>query len=241
MEDTGNETDRSEVVSNDLTETGGTIPRDTVNFAFGTSSRDFESADTELLLHADGLDTDISGGDQQISLVVWFTPEAIGGGGNDMLVAKYDPDTNARSYALYWSDGASDEVRCSLSSAGTTVTTSTAIGGTSLSAGTGYFLACVYDDTDIKIYLNANIDSNGADNPKTYSSGLNNSNTEFTIGARDDNFPCCGYNDYADGLIDEVGIFDVALDGTDINDIMDNGLVQAVSTPGITLYDVEVY
>lgn len=34
---------------------------------------------------------------------------------------------------------------------------------------------------------------------------------------------------YMKGDIDEVGIFDLALDGTDINDIMDNGLVQVVT------------
>ena len=86
-------------------------------------------------------------------------------------------------------------------------------------------IAATYDDADsdtMVYYING-----VADETDTHSSGGNLSTNNNTL-----NLGTEGSGQWMDGLMDEVGIFDKALDSTDINDIMDNGLYYAAPSTG---------
>lgn len=220
MEDSGNETDVSR--GNTLTETDGTIPQD-ADKKFGTYSRDFELGDTEYLTHADGLDTDFYGADQHISIVHWTKFESSVSG---ITVSKADGGTDYNtSYLMLYLAPPTDTMWFCLSANLSSL--ECAKGGSSAyDDGSWHHVAGVYNDTDIRLYLDGVLDSNGADNPQARTDGFGNSSAPFRIGTRQYSG---SLTNYFDGLIDDVGIFDVALDSTDINDIMDNGLVQAAA------------
>lgn len=78
-------------------------------------------------------------------------------------------------------------------------------------------LACVYNDTDIRIYVDGVLDT-GADNPKAHTTGIFNSNASFIVGDGG------GLTNEFDGLIDEVIIFDRALSAAEILNIYNDGI-----------------
>lgn len=212
-----------EAKGNTLTETGGDIPND-ADKKFGDWSRDFERDDSEYLAHANGLDTDINGADQPISIVYFIKREADSSRA-EYIVAKYQTGGNNRQYgSLIQGDQSGDPHTFILSNDGSSTVLCT--GATEMVAGTWFHFAVVYNDTDIRIYIDGSLDSNGASNPKTYSSGIANKGHEFRIGDRDSGATQTDYK--ADGLIDDVGVFDDELSSTEVNDIMDNGLQPAV-------------
>ncbi len=214
MEDVGNETD--EAKGNTLTETGGTIARD-ADRQFGDWSRVFVASETEFLTHADNLDTDIFGANQPISIVFWMKSAETSVAGDQSIVAKYNRLDNNRQYIVRIDNSSAEVIIFALSSTGSSATS--CIGATKVTTQAYIHVGCVYDDTDQRIYINGVLDSNGASNPFTYSSGIAEKTAAFTIGSRNDSSP-----QYYDGKLDDAGIFDIATDSTEVNDIMDNGL-----------------
>ena len=219
MEDDGNETDVAQ--GNTLTETGGDIPQSATK-KFGTYSRDFERGDGEYLTHADGLSTDINGADQAISIVAFIKIETATI--NSYVVAKYLTTGNQRQYAFYYRDDAS-AMRFILSPNGTNF--SSATGATNTDDGAWHGIAAVYNDIDMRIYIGGSLDSNGANNPLTYSSGIADKSDIFRVG---------GFADLTsmfDGLIDDVAIFNRALTSVEVSDINTNGLVGSGEPPAV--------
>lgn len=215
MEDDGNESNRCVNGSTALTETGGDIPQD-ADAKFGTYSRDFEDSDSEYLVHGDGNETDISGADQSITVCGWAKME------DDLnhiyaVAGKYDYGSNNRQYILRL-DTANNKMSFGVSGDGVTLN-STAGDTATLVIDTWYFLCGVYNDSTIEVYLDG---SNDSTSPTSYSGGIYDGTSGFAVGTYFDTYPTPRF--YYDGLIDDVGVFDVALDSTDINDIMDNGL-----------------
>ena len=218
----GDETDQSPY-GNDLSvEASDTIPSSSDTPAsYSTGSRDFESTDYDRMTHADGLSTDISGAEQDFTLVAWVKPESITTTTNQIL-AKYSWSTNERQYAL--NVFSEDTFSVWTSSAGTSGITCE--GATVPDMDTWYHVAGVHDaaDDEMRIYVNGVLDSNGADNPKAHTGGVFDGDVSLRIGAQ--------YESGAewDGLLDEIAIFGLDLSATDINDIMDNGLLQSATT-----------
>lgn len=145
---------------------------------------------------------EISDGDQQslditgdITIVARIKLESVADVGT--IVSKWNGATSNQSYRLEVTVGS--KLRGGLSSDGSGSVEAT--GDTTLSTGTWYSVALVYDATDIRLYLDGSLDSNGSQNPKTYSAGIFNGASKFVIGARGNN------QDYFDGLIDDVQIF----------------------------------
>ena len=97
------------------------------------------------------------------------------------IFCKGDNSTN-RGYYVYLDT--TNHIRCELSNDGSAQPT--AIGATALSSGTWYSICCVYNGTDIRIYIDGVLDSNGANNPKSHSSGIYNNNQKLVLGARSD-------------------------------------------------------
>lgn len=85
-------------------------------------------------------------------------------------------------------------------------------GATSLNTGEWYHVALVYDGKEIRVYLNGEVDGS-----VEASGNIATSGAELRIGRGDP----AGY--FA-GVIDEVAIFNVALDEEGIKEIMENGL-----------------
>jgi len=216
MEDVGDETDRCLNTSNNLTETGGIIPR-TTDAQIGVYSRDFESGDTEYLTHGDGLATDISGANQTMSIVAWIKREG-DSGTTEGIVTKYDYRNSKRQYILGISTG--DYLWCRLSSNGTSI--ADAIGVTKISTGAWYHAVVVYNDTDIRLYINGTLDERGYSyNPKAYTGGIANQSAPFLIGGYLYNG---GLTRPFDGLIDDVAIFDRALSKAEVLEIYQHGV-----------------
>lgn len=179
----------------------------------GALSADFEAANSESLSITDAAQVglDITG---SLSVVLWYKPESLPGAGTYQLVAKYRTVGNQRSYRVVLE---TDVVKCFLSSNGTA--TVNAIGATIFVAGTWYHIGVVYNDTDVRIYVDGALDSNGASNPLAYTGGIFNGTAAFYIGLQD------GGSGLADGLIDEVGVFDRALSAAEVADIFNNGIM----------------
>lgn len=225
MEDSGNESDEGFNTDNALTETSGTIPQDT-DKKFGQYSRDFEFGDTEYMTHADSLATDINGANQQLSIVAAVNRES-DSGSFESIVAKYDYGSGDRQYALYVY-GVDDAVRFNISPDGGTANSGVAFGTTSITLGSWFHLAGVYDDTDMRMYVNGSLDTNGSNNPLTYTSGIYNGSAAVTVG--------CYLNSGAqirnwDGLIDDVAIFDRALTAVEVADIANYGVRGTAPAP----------
>jgi hypothetical protein len=205
---TSGETDRSSNGEN-LT-LSGTMARETdVPGGYGGYSRHNTSSSANYLYVADGGSTDLSGANQNVSVVGWFM---VDNNSNDyVLAAKGNPVSNA-SYRV-WYDNASGTMHAALSSNGTGFTE--CIAGTTLSTGTWYHVAMVYNDTDIRIYLNGSLDS-ATHNPETYSSGLYDSALDFRIGRSG--------SDYLVGNVDDVAVFDDALSPSEVTEIYNYGI-----------------
>ena len=213
----GNETDLSGE-GGTLVETDGTIPTSTdMPTGYSGTSRDFEIGDTEYLAHADSLSTDISGANQPISIVCWIKAETVTGV-NQSVVAKYNISGDQRQYRVLIR-GSTDEIRFVLSSDGDV--TGTCIGATAIVPGTWFHVACVYNDTDSRIYIDGVLDSNGVDNPKTYSDGLHDGTPKFSIGV---SFSSGSQSGNYDGLITEVAIFDRELTAAEVLAIFNDGI-----------------
>lgn len=214
MEDSGNETDRG--LGDDYTETGGTIPQDT-DRKFGDYSRDFELSDSEWLEQADGLATDIHGADQDLSIVFWMKTEGTTTVNSTGLVNKYNGIGNNRQYSVTLKN--TKVVQVVLSSTGANY--GVAYGVTNVVDQAWHHVAVVYNDTDIRIYIDGVLDSNGVNNPKAWTLGIYNGGAVFTIGT--------SLTVYFDGKIDDLGIFDRALTPFDVFDIYTRGLYQSSS------------
>ena len=226
MEDTGNESNQSVNSSDVLVETGGTIPRDTGDFKFGLSSRDFELGDIEDLQQADGLSTDIFGADQQLTVMAWIKLESVGT--NMSVISKYRASGNQRQYALWVTSSQKANFFMSDSVAdGEGVVE--IVGDTTLSVDTWYHIAGVYDDVDLKVYINGISDAT----PVANTAGIFNGSEPFHVGQH-------GAGTNFDGLIDDVGIFDTAYTQSEIQAVIDYGLNGEAppATIGVVLRDV---
>jgi hypothetical protein len=87
-----------------------------------------------------------------------------------------------------------------------------------ISEGVWYHAAVVYDGTDIRIYINGSLASNGTDNPKAHTTGIYNNSSNFDIGAFHDETYYC-FN----GLIDEAFVFNDNLTAAEVLEIYNNG------------------
>ncbi len=209
MEDVGNETDVAK--GNTMIETGGTIAR-SADRKFGDWSRAFVASETEYLTHADNLDTDIFGVDQPITLVAWIKTTNASIVADQDVVGKYRTSNNTRQYRIDIDVSDGERAKFWLSSNGTATTSET--GTTDVVDQAWHHLAAVYDDVDMKIYVDGVLEGT----PVAYNGGIAEQTEAFNIGVRG------GLLQYFDGLIDEVAIFNKALSLAEVNDIMDNGL-----------------
>lgn len=204
--------------ANNLTNTGVDFSTDAMQ---GGGSGDFERSQSDRLSITDASQSglDITGSH---SIGCWFKPESTGM--TQKLVTKYLTTGNQRSYQI--GPSTTNSIDVILSSAGTATDGVAVTPNDVISAGVWVHIAYVYNGTDIRIYIDGSLASNGASNPATYSSGVFNGTAEFRIGGQD------GSTSWADGLIDEVFVFNRALSADEIADIYNNGLVELATLGG---------
>lgn len=212
MNGTSVETDRSDN-SEDLT-ASGTAPSQNSDVPSGYSgySRLFVEASTTYLTHADGGSTDISGANQAISYCCWIKFVTVDSGCG--FIAKYTP-TSDKQYCMFFAQLA-DQIKIILSDDGSTQTEClSSVGSADFSSGWHHF-AVVYNDTDIRFYFDGVLDSNGANNPKAYTSGLYDGGGAFYLGRTD--------TVYLDGYMDEAIILNRALSAVEVVEIYTHGI-----------------
>lgn len=154
-----------------------------------------------------------------MTLSVWVKATSLPASGDySWILSKIAAPVGDYSYDLYI-DGATKKVIFRLSSNGTALVS--AIGATALSAGVLYHIAVVYNGTDIRIYINGTLDSNGGNNPYTYSGGIFNSVTDFTIASPKKSQVTTGttWSWYWQGLIDDVALWSRALSASEITNV----------------------
>jgi len=159
---------------------------------------DLESGSSQYLSHADGGSTDISGADQELTLEAWVKFESATADAG--IISKYKSDTGDRQYIL-WFDHSEDSIACNLSGDGAANTRALGADNT-VDDGSWHHVRAVYDDTDIRIYVDGALDANGADNPKAYTAGIADKAGDFRVGSQQ------VWGNYFDGLIDEVRVSD---------------------------------
>ena len=167
------------------------------------------TGDADRLSHGDGNSTDISGANQSITVACWAVKELDLG---SVFVSKYNFGAAAqRSWELVFGTS-SNKVTVNLSQDGTSIS-ATAIGGTALTKDVWHHIAFVYNDIDIRIYLDGVLDSFVANNPKAYTAGLHDSTADFQIGADFNNDTPASFHN---GKISDVAIWDAALSADEI-------------------------
>ena len=206
------EADRSGETEN-LTAGGGATIVDSSDQPSGYTgrSRVFAAGDSEWLYHADGGSTEINGlggtGTGDITLAAWIKMSA-DTALDQHVISKYLTTDSQRQYWLGIDDGEDLSITSTLSSDGTAQ--AVVLGVTDLDVAVWYHIALVYNDTDMRIYINGVLDSNGANNPATYSAGIADKSSEFRIGARGNG------DNFFSGNIDEVIVFNRALSAAEI-------------------------
>ena len=210
-----NETDRSGN-NETLTQTGGTIgTSSTVPDGYSGYSRLFTAVDTECLYHADGGSTDISGSGIAIAAWIKFSADP---GADAIIATKWISTTNQRQY-VFCHHHASNALLFGLSDNGTNETL--AVGATDLADDTDWhFVVASYDGSNMTIYVDGFIDSNGANNPKAYSDGIASGGTAPFVVGQNSEMNAQEFN----GLIDELSIYDGSLSDQQILTLMWTGI-----------------
>ena len=183
----------------------------TVPYNYSGTSRLWNA--TECLWHEDGKSTDISGSTMSFFAWIKFTSDP---SDQATVVAKWSTLAGQWQYSFMHYHAANAMVAF-ISNDGSSVTY--AQGATDLADDTDWHhVGFVVDGSNITVYVDGWVDSNGALNPKAYSGGIFNGNDNFTIGCASDQsrepFP---------GYIDDVIIFDTALTPTEVYELYYRG------------------
>lgn len=196
--------------SNDLTD------NNTVGAGTGivNGGRDFEDSSSESFSIADN--ADLSMGDIDFTVQAWVKLESkplINCG----IVAKWDFGAGTREYDIIYRNGSFEDVfGIQVSADGTTPTNLNSTAG-SPSTGTWYCLHMWHDATNNQIGISVNA---GTPDTQSYSSGVLNSTSPFTIGAVSNSG---SPTSFFDGMIDEVGIWKRVLSSAERTELYNSG------------------
>ena len=162
----------------------------------------FASASSQYLNITDAAQTglDITG---SITVAGWFKPTR--NGVFEVLWSK-SPSPGQYSYGAY--KNSLNQIVFQLSGDGTTLTSATS--STTVLKDMMYHVVCVYDGTDMRIYLNGTL----AITPLSYAGGIFNGNGDLVVGANS-----LANNYFWNGVIDDVAIWSRALSPGEITQL----------------------
>lgn len=208
---------------NDLTVSTSDTITDSSSVPSGYSgrSRDFTRANSEHLYIADGTELDIYGADAKVTIVTWIYPtSAPASDAIYYIIGKHYPGGNQRQYLLTQYGTGSSQFKFTFylsdSSASGSAADSVSTTTTTYAINTWYHVVAVYDDTDMRIYVNGYLDCT----PVSKTDGIYNSTASFGIG---ENVAAPGGTSFG-GLMSEAAIFDRALSSSEALDIYTNGI-----------------
>ncbi len=216
MNGTTTETDRSASGYTLAVSAGDTISSSaSVPTGYAGASRIFTYADSEHLFIADGScpALDINGANANITIVAWVNATTA----NDYTwaVTKWADSNKQYRIGVNGTTSGHYQVFGQLSASSADGGNSDNIDGDTetLDTGVWYHIALVYNDIDMRLYVNGVLDATVA---KT--DGIYNGTGHFAIGSETSGGD--GFN----GLIDEVAIFNTALSATQILEIYTSGI-----------------
>ena len=193
-----------------------TIDREAdVYSGFSGYSRRFTFADTDYLTGASTGDNSIYGSNARITIVAKIKVASTSSGVSQSVVSKYNATAATRSYLIEIKGGTSNtfQIAMYLSADGGSTNKVSGVTTNYFNPNTWYSIALVYDDIDVKIYVNGVLEGTYA-----YTMGLYNSSAAFMIGYNS------GNTGTYSGWIDEVGVFNSDLSADEILSIHTNGL-----------------
>ena len=157
---------------------------------------------------------DITG---DMSIVGWYKPESLPSGAYAMtpLVSKWVSTSNQRAFRFGISQDASNVTSLGLNHSGNGSTSTNNYVNYAFSTGTWYFIGMVYDASagSVEFYVHgSSIGTVSSLATSTY-----NSSAQFEIGGN------AQQSEYADGIIDEVGVWARTLSSTEISALYNSG------------------
>lgn len=180
------------------------------------ASRWFGCVGDGYLVRPDATSLNVNGANAKLSIAAWVYVTTVPGSGTQTtVVSKYMTGSNHRQYRLQINGTGSSQFKftATLSSDGTAMQDihSTA---TTYAANTWYHVVLVYDDVDLRLYVNGEL----ASTPVAYTAGIASKSGRFSIGSQYSGLGLlCGN-------VDEVAVFDRALYAAEVSDIHANGL-----------------
>lgn len=194
----------------------------TVPSGYSGNSRSFVYANGTYLDIADGsaANLDINGANANISIVAWVQVTSNPNGNYTCVVSKFATDNKQYRLGIYGTGSNAWRIHGQVAAASDDCANVDNAPGktTNLGINAWHHIAMVYNDTDVRIYLDGQAD-NPSDTPVSKTDGICNGSGGFTIGAES----AAGGNNF-NGLIDEVAVFDRALSSTEVAAIYANGL-----------------
>lgn len=158
-----------------------------------------EDDTNDFYAQADGLSSDLSGSNQQFTLLARFIHEGTVDAG--AIISKENTASGQRQFAMLINS--SDVLICPVSSNGAANTTGTST--TTILPDVEYSAACVYDDVTIQPYVNGVAEGGSA-----HTAGVFNGSAQFQVGQRS------GVDNNFDGIIREICQYNTALTAAEI-------------------------
>lgn len=210
------ETDRTANGNNLAVSASDEIPRSsTVPTGYSGYSRDFERSEDDSMSIADGTELDINGADQPLTVAAWIKVESVDANddGNQGIISKSGP-AGYRQYILFIDYAAAGTfvLKGNISNDGTAATLAET--STTYSTGTWYHVAMVYNDTDIRLYVDGEL----AVAAVACTTGIFNAESTFKLGGFTESYGTF------DGLIDEPLVLNRAASATEVANMAADGI-----------------
>ena len=189
---------------------------------------DFEADESEYLSQNDGLSTDISGADQKLSICAWFKAETLTD--QQTMVSKFGGSPQSAYILFLNTTGGLWRGQFFIDASGNFGDYSVASSGTGIAAGEWHHVCGVYNDTDVRAYLNGVVGT-----PDAHTTGVFGSTSTFDIGRRNDS----GTPAYFDGVIDEVYVWNTDISADEVAQIYNSklkGVGRNIKSANLQLY-----
>jgi hypothetical protein len=172
---------------------------------------EFIVANSEQMSHADNTETDLNGANQQMTVMMWM--KAYSACADYSNIGKYSTFNNNQQWMFYCSNQDNPRMQFLISPTGSSTGRVVANSDNdSVVVNTWVHTAGVYNDTDIRIYINGVLSGS----PAALTAGISNEDAPFRIGARSSTTSLSTPQNFFDGIMDEICIYNTALTADEV-------------------------